>query len=194
MVETLDIFIVRRLSEIASEESDLVDRMNALAVERAQLQAAASAVGIVIPDDIATALDEAVIDLYPIHRRKVSEKTIKETVLEILKESRRPLTALEILPIINDRLNADYPRSSLSPQLSRLKAEGLIDREGRNWSLVKPGAKKDEAAGANPAERTPTASNTGSNVEDGGASDQPTNDGQEAVEGQVAHEKIGIFS
>ena len=37
----------------------------------------------------------------------------------------------------------DVVRSSLSPQLSRLKDEGFIDREGYNWFLLEP--QKQEA-------------------------------------------------
>ena len=145
MAESLPTFIVRRLSELASEEKDVRANLRSIQEEQDQLHRAAQGAGIVIPADIESALDNATDDIYPMTKRKVSEKTIKETVIEILKEAGRPLTALQILPVINDRLNADYPRSSLSPQLSRLKADGLIELNGRNWCLASSFAKTNEA-------------------------------------------------
>ncbi|PWB60812.1 MAG: hypothetical protein C3F17_13920 [Bradyrhizobiaceae bacterium] len=50
--------------------------------------------------------------------------TIKEAVLQVLKERGRGLTSNEILDAINDRFfGGDMERTSLSPQLSRLKNE-----------------------------------------------------------------------
>jgi len=46
------------------------------------------------------------------------------------------MTALEILAAINLKFGTDYPRTSLSPQLSRLKADGRIEREGIVWRLT----------------------------------------------------------
>lgn len=71
-------------------------------------------------------------------RRSIPEKTIKEAVVEVLTDARDGMTALDILAAINQRFETDYPRTSLSPQLSRLKAEGKLEREGMIWSLAKP--------------------------------------------------------
>ncbi len=64
---------------------------------------------------------------------RASIATIKEAVVAVLDEAGRGLTALEILPKINERLGVDYPRTSLSPQLSRLKAEKEIHLVGKHW-------------------------------------------------------------
>lgn len=55
--------------------------------------------------------------------------------MEVLKNKEGGMTALEILAAINLKFSSDYPRTSLSPQLSRLKAEGKLTREGIVWHL-----------------------------------------------------------
>lgn len=63
------------------------------------------------------------------------EMTMKESALEILRECTGGLTTNDILDVMNDRLKTSYPRSSLSPQLSRLKGEGKVFRENGRWML-----------------------------------------------------------
>ena len=75
-------------------------------------------------------LDEAVA--------QSSEPTIKEAVLEVLKHKPEGMTALEILDQINERyFNGKYVRTSLSPQLSRLKNDDKkITLRGNRWYLL----------------------------------------------------------
>lgn len=68
-------------------------------------------------------------------------------MIDILNEAGRGLTALQILPLVNQRLGVEYPRTSLSPQLSRLKADGLLMREGVLWSLAKAPQTKEASPG-----------------------------------------------
>ncbi|CAO4139439.1 hypothetical protein [Methylorubrum aminovorans] len=110
--------------------------------------------------------------------------SIKPALARLIREQ-PGLTTMDIRRITGFKPN------TIRGTLYALGKEGEIKHSEGRWYSE---AQKDEAAGANPEERTPTASNTGSNVEDEGASDQPTHDGQEAVEGKVAHEKIDIFS
>lgn len=67
--------------------------------------------------------------------RQVPEVTMKQASLEILRECPGGLATVDILQILNDRLKTEYPRSSLSPQLSRLRAEGKIYRQNGMWML-----------------------------------------------------------
>jgi chromosome segregation ATPase len=64
--------------------------------------------------------------------------TIKQAVLEVLKDHREGMTALEILAAINTRyFGGRIVRSSLSPQLSRLKDnDSKIDLRGNKWFLL----------------------------------------------------------
>jgi hypothetical protein len=63
--------------------------------------------------------------------------TIKEAVLDVLKRKPEGMTALEILAEINKRyFDGSIVRTSLSPQLSRLKDnDGKITLRGNRWFL-----------------------------------------------------------
>lgn len=136
--ETLSDFIIRRRREIAEAQDRLRGELDALDKEFEQIDKAARAAGI---EESAVATERSrehsgFFMVEKTRRKIVAEKTIKEAVIEILKEAGRGMTALEILPEVNRHLNVDYPRTSLSPQLSRLKADGLLERDGIVWSLV----------------------------------------------------------
>lgn len=78
----------------------------------------------------------------------VPRLTIKQAVLQILEPiAPRGLTALSILERLRTQFSMDYPRESLSPQLSRLKGEGKVTLEGGLWYATKqngPGAEAPE--------------------------------------------------
>lgn len=65
--------------------------------------------------------------------------TIKQMIVEVLGLMPEGAEALEILDHINKRFDAGLERTSLSPQLSRLKKERVIDRTGLRWSLNEKG-------------------------------------------------------
>jgi hypothetical protein len=146
---TLREFIVERLSQLDAEEGPLRKRLQAISEESEQLRAAAAAAGIPVhdgPSEIAKAME---IMRRP-QRRSIPEKTIKDAVIEVLKAKGSGMTALEILAAINQRFSTDYPRTSLSPQLSRLKAEEKLIREGIVWRLSDKEEKSapDKSSGA----------------------------------------------
>lgn len=62
--------------------------------------------------------------------------TIKDMTVEILALMPSGATAQEILALINERYKHDTKRESLSPQLTRLKAEGRIELRGKTWFLT----------------------------------------------------------
>ncbi|MEL6664940.1 MAG: hypothetical protein AAFQ24_02315 [Pseudomonadota bacterium] len=66
-----------------------------------------------------------------------SRLTIKGMVLEILGVMPEGAEATELLAFIKDRFGTDLERTSLSPQLSRLKKDRLITLSGRVWKLNK---------------------------------------------------------
>jgi hypothetical protein len=71
--------------------------------------------------------------------------TIKEMVLEVLSgRGGLGVEASEIIALISNRFGEEVPRSSLSPQLSRLKEDGLLDLEGRIWKIAS--SKEDRGA------------------------------------------------
>lgn len=62
--------------------------------------------------------------------------TIKGMILKVLEQENAPLTAIEILNLINARFDKDIERTSLSPQLSRLKEEGSVLYDNKYWTLA----------------------------------------------------------
>jgi len=67
-----------------------------------------------------------------------AEPTIKEAVLEALAQRPEGMTALEILDEINKRyFDGKIVRTSLSPQLSRLKNDDKkVTLRGNRWHLI----------------------------------------------------------
>jgi len=67
-----------------------------------------------------------------------SQLTIKQAVIEVLKDHLEGMTALEILAAINSRyFGGRILRTSLSPQLSRLKDDdGKIELKRNKWFLL----------------------------------------------------------
>ncbi len=63
------------------------------------------------------------------------DKTIKELILEILEKNKTGLTALQILKKIHEGGLPELKRSSLSPQLSRLKEKRIVDFINSVWLL-----------------------------------------------------------
>jgi len=65
-------------------------------------------------------------------------KTIKKKIIEVLTESERWLTSEEIIAQIQDRFGDVVVRTSLSPQLSRLKNDDKIisyNELNKSWGL-----------------------------------------------------------
>jgi hypothetical protein len=65
-------------------------------------------------------------------------KTTQEMVLEILKEVPDGMSALELLSEVNRRWELGLIRTSLSPQISRLRAKGLLQYDSGKWKLSAP--------------------------------------------------------
>lgn len=78
-----------------------------------------------------------------------SRTTIKEMVVEVLEDRPNGAEASEIIELIANSFGESIARSSLSPQLSRLKEEGVLSLEGRVWLLQKY-AKGPEATTSEP--------------------------------------------
>jgi hypothetical protein len=134
-METLREFITRRHKELDELEAPLRKQLTAISNEREELRRAALAAGppaTQAPNPVKLEIGEARRS-----RRTIPEKTIKDAVIEVLKSKGAGMTALEILAAINLKFGTDYPRTSLSPQLSRLKADGKIEREGIVWRKVR---------------------------------------------------------
>jgi len=62
--------------------------------------------------------------------------TIKDMVKAVLKDDPSGATSSQILERIEQEYGQRLQRTSLSPQLSRLKSEGEVSQIGNNWILA----------------------------------------------------------
>ena len=127
MSEKLEEFIARRLPELDEAEKPFLVGLAAIRLERLQLKRASLAAGFA-----AKSLAEPD---RPRKTRKAQTGTIKEAVVAILAEASMGMTALDLLEKLNARNSSNLLRSSLSPQLSRLKQEGHIMLTNKLWHL-----------------------------------------------------------
>jgi hypothetical protein len=114
MLETLTEFIARRRQEIAVAEEALKEQLRALATERLRLARA----------------------IVGTKKRRQPRGAIKRAVLELLEQNPDGMDALTILVTINYRLGSHFERTSLSPQLSRLKEDGFVSLNRKIWKLA----------------------------------------------------------
>lgn len=126
MTETFATFIAKRKSEIQSEIEELYSRLAELKLERDQIAAA---------EYVRRSQTSAASK----QRKGNSQETIKSQVVKILKNSTKGLKAIEIQEALNREFNRQVKRESLSPQLSRLASEGVIEKtKGMMWVLPVP--------------------------------------------------------
>jgi len=123
MTETLREFVKRRLQELIDAERPLIAQLEEIRQERRELERTAKVVGLGGSGKHTDGTEAG------------QKLTIKEAVVHVLTEKNRGMTALEILREVNSLLSSAYPRTSLSPQLSRLKKEGKIVQSGIVWML-----------------------------------------------------------
>lgn len=122
-------FLSQRSSELDAFEAPLREQLSKIALERDEIAKALRAL-----DDDKNAAPQA-----RARGRKsgISQATIKGAILHVLGEDMfGSMKALEILQGVNVFLRTNYPRTSLSPQLSRLKSEGRIVLNGNQWCLA----------------------------------------------------------
>ena len=122
-------FLERKRRAFAEQESNLREqiaslqvKLNDLQKEREQVEAALVAIR-----------NQAAHGRHPDMGPPL---TIKEGVMEVLERiTPKGLPAIAILERLKADFDMHYPRTSLSPQLSRLKAEGKISLRGNTWFL-----------------------------------------------------------
>lgn len=142
---TLEQFIAKRRQELDAMEATLRKELALVTEEQSKLKRVALAAG--IPEMPAPIQQEASIEQVKRHPKRASGKTIKEAIVQVLKDAGHGLSAAQILPMVNESLGLNYPRSSLSPQLSRLKHEGILELDGRVWNLPSKEKAPDGDAG-----------------------------------------------
>lgn len=147
--QTLFQFLTARYRALIDDERrvrlQFEEQMQCIEKEKMQIKNAAFAAGIDIGVDRETDLDEIKSEAKSEDRnnaqavRSFRNITIKEAVLKVLKKHRNGLTALDLLPKVNELTGVNYERTSLSPQLSRLLHEGKLIRRKNIWILSNEG-------------------------------------------------------
>lgn len=108
---------------IASRETAIKEQIKALRLELTELKAAKNAM-----DSATSAIDSP--------STQTGAKTIKDMIREIMKSSETGLTSTEILAKIGSSFNRQLERTSLSPQLSRMKDDGEVLLVDNSWVLA----------------------------------------------------------
>lgn len=127
---TFEEFMRARYKILLKEREELYLQLRALQKEQEEIERAAKASGLQLnePETRAPQTQD---------KPPKNNMTIKEASVEILKKHPNGLPANEILSELNKMLASDYVRSSLSPQLSRLKRIGAIYDVNGVWTLAK---------------------------------------------------------
>jgi hypothetical protein len=124
------------LVQMRDQIKELQRKAGLIEADLAELNKAAKALGIV--NGLPTATKRT--------KRQSASLTIKRAVMEVLEDHPDGLLALDILGKINERHGSGLVRTSLSPQLSRLKQEGKLKQEGTLWLLAEPKLPQRETA------------------------------------------------
>lgn len=184
MTSVLRDFIEQRMREITAAEEPLQQQiwnikaqLEALSAERGELYQAGAAIGMF--DGSSPSETPPAEASRPAEAGRTSSPTIKEAILAVMDGAEYPIGAHEILFEMNRRFEWSVPRTSLSPQLSRLKAEGKIILEGRQWRLAQEGEQNTEASDQEPERSQSEASQEGAPDPERPA--EPVESGREVV-------------
>lgn len=109
---------------IASRKSEIHKKLSELRHELSELDAAEEAIASDTPSQREPSISTS-------HSRT----TIKDMIVEVLQRVPNGLESNEIIDKIRGQFDAEVPRTSMSPQLSRLKAEGVLAVDGKRWLL-----------------------------------------------------------
>jgi hypothetical protein len=152
--ETLREFLIRRERELTHRLSALQAELGPVEAELAQIRRARTAVdtaptlsGLNSNAAPPTGFDYVGPLLELLDTKSPSEMTIKQLVIRAFTaQFRKGATPAQLREFIRDAYGRDIERGSLSPQLSRMKAEGLIEQDAATdvWKLALRGVTADE--------------------------------------------------
>lgn len=120
-------FLATRRKELESKISELRPQVSKLQSELRALQSELSEVEIA-----SNAIGRSSSGGGP----PIRKGTLKDKIIAVLKLRPKGATSTEILDLIAEQFDEAIPRTSLSPQLSRLKSEGWLSLIGSNWRLT----------------------------------------------------------
>lgn len=126
---TFEEFTRARYTTLLQQRAQLYAQLRAVQKEMEEIERASRASGLQLIKSEAPKTNDA-------HKSKKTTKTMKDASIETLKKHPNGLPAVEILLEVNKILGSNYVRSSLSPQLSRLKKDGIIYDTNGIWTLT----------------------------------------------------------
>ncbi len=109
---------------LSQRETEIKSQIKALRAELSEVQTAKSA----LENGVVQNIKEA-------DPQSNGQQTIKEMVIEVLKEAPEGLEANDIIDRINLFYGKKIQRTSLSPQLTRLKRDEKIQLNENLWKL-----------------------------------------------------------
>lgn len=80
----------------------------------------------------------------PAKRAGIREGSIKDWILKVLDGKSEGLETDEIISVVSVVGGPSVTRSSMTPQLSRLKSAGFLTQEDRRWRLADQAGRKNE--------------------------------------------------
>lgn len=140
-METESLRLLRlREAELEQLIVDMRSEIVPLEKEREQVRRGIRAMtGETIPSTGLRASSDAVAHHRRIANPSIQSLTFKQLVIKALMEHFvNGATAIELLDFFKREWGREVLRTSLSPQLSRLKNDNLIELRGKTWHLSKP--------------------------------------------------------
>jgi hypothetical protein len=133
-----------REQELKKRIFEIRQQLDPLEKELADVQRAKHALGMLggtnVRDNAGSAMRPVHID--PLDARALQYMTMKELVLKALAEHfQNGTTSKELVLFFASAWGRRIGRENLSPQLSRLKSDGFLDRQGNIWLLTDRGNK-----------------------------------------------------
>jgi hypothetical protein len=120
---------------LRSEERQAThDRVVQIVTERHRQTAPAVTGVLTLKEDADHSSGHGVVSPSPYYQYSTIKQLIKKALTEHFQSG---ATAFQLREFFRDAWARDIDRESLSPQLSRLRSDKIIDREGNIWFLIK---------------------------------------------------------
>lgn len=134
------------LDYLQQRRSEIEAQIKALKAELGEIRVATDA----LTSSDVVSVSTSGVTAFRTKQSAVREGTIKDWVLRALEDVPEGLETDDVTQRVQDIGGPEVPRNSMTPQLSRLKRDGLITQVGRNWQLVKKRMTPEEAFGEGP--------------------------------------------
>lgn len=150
MAETTREFLIRRRREIQGEKAALLAQVSALDHERKVLDNMALQLGVVVSGNSGSAEPAQSLSSDATPETEVVSQagvTLADATLRIIQDAEEEGIPRRKMPDeLKRRFGIETKGTSLSPCLSRFKAQNLIEQVEKNWRLVRKSEGPDVVA------------------------------------------------